>query len=567
MLTASREAGPQALSNEQALAGNGVDRSKTSAGQQDGDGGDRGIVRASDVDVLISGLAALRALLSVALVALLSFGAESPSASVSSTVKIIILFGAIVNIVWSAKTLLVVRSGQHVAVSIAQLGADAVLALSAMIIIDAASTPLIWVALLVPVLDGAAAAGARGALLTWVSLGVLYVAVQLQIADSGVPLSSPLRIALQQLVAVGVVVAPAMVVTGRLRIDLAAASDARMSATDRAHQLQEVTKVTESMSAASGPSAVLDQAVRGARMLGFDRVDVCSRRSVGETWSDSQWKIVTGAGGGGVENPETDRLLHDAVVAAAQTSSGVTKTSTFELSDLWASGFRSRVVIPFGPDLCFAFRAWSKEQLAEGSTLTSSLSVLVSQAAAAWRNADTHAELEAWGSQLEHAATHDALTGLPNRVHLFEHLDGACREQSVGDVIVMFLDLDGFKAVNDTHGHDAGDAVLCEIASRLSSTVAESGLVARLGGDEFVVVLRNSSQEQAVSVAGQIISAVASEIMVAPRLCVSVATSVGIAVAGRGESPDALMLRADHAMYAAKRSGGSSWIVSQPQLD
>ena len=159
----------------------------------------------------------------------------------------------------------------------------------------------------------------------------------------------------------------------------------------------------------------------------------------------------------------------------------------------------------------------------------------------------------------EHQALHDPLTGLPNRRlltnRLYDALARAFRNRT--PLAVLFVDLDGFKPVNDRHGHGAGDAVLKATAERLAAVVRSTDTVARLGGDEFVVVLENAGAATAVrEVALRAVERVGAPIDIGGT-AVSVRPSVGIAFAGLvdGEavSPEGLLAAADDAMYVAKR--------------
>jgi diguanylate cyclase (GGDEF)-like protein len=157
--------------------------------------------------------------------------------------------------------------------------------------------------------------------------------------------------------------------------------------------------------------------------------------------------------------------------------------------------------------------------------------------------------------QIQHQAFHDPLTDLPNRLLLMNRLSRGL----TGDgprFAVLFIDLDGFKAVNDEFGHRTGDQVLIEAARRIQNELDEADLLARLGGDEFVVLLYGVQDlDTARRIAGRIISALAAPL---PGLAtpVSLAASVGVALAKPGaESPSEVLHRADGAMYAAKRSG------------
>jgi diguanylate cyclase (GGDEF)-like protein len=173
-------------------------------------------------------------------------------------------------------------------------------------------------------------------------------------------------------------------------------------------------------------------------------------------------------------------------------------------------------------------------------------------------------ELEQAQDALTQQATHDALTGLANRTVLIDRITQslALAERSHTPIGLIFLDLDGFKEINDTRGHGAGDAVLCQIAGRLQNAVRPMDSVSRLGGDEFVVLLPGlASSQDALTVAERI----ASEVELPIKLdhgSVTVTTSIGIAVADsatlvRAPSADGLIQQADTAMYHAKSLGGA----------
>jgi diguanylate cyclase (GGDEF)-like protein len=158
-------------------------------------------------------------------------------------------------------------------------------------------------------------------------------------------------------------------------------------------------------------------------------------------------------------------------------------------------------------------------------------------------------------------AYRDGLTQLANRAALYDTMAAALREGEERSTALLFLDLDGFKQVNDQHGHLVGDAVLKEVAKRLSDAVRGDDLVARHGGDEFVVLLRRLPHDEAESRAAltikRIVDAVAEPIA-SPSGSVSVAASVGVAIHPRdGDSPDRLIRRADLRMYEQKRAASA----------
>ena len=155
------------------------------------------------------------------------------------------------------------------------------------------------------------------------------------------------------------------------------------------------------------------------------------------------------------------------------------------------------------------------------------------------------------------AAT-DALTGLANRSNFVERVGRVLADRRHGQLVaVMLMDLDHFKDVNDTLGHNAGDDVLCQSAARVVSALDDTAMVARLGGDEFAVLLPDVASEQdAIDVANVIRSVLAPPVHVGD-VALEIAASVGIALAPRhGDDAHALLRRADIAMYAAKREQG-----------
>lgn len=175
--------------------------------------------------------------------------------------------------------------------------------------------------------------------------------------------------------------------------------------------------------------------------------------------------------------------------------------------------------------------------------------------------------LRASEERYRHMATHDPLTGLPNRTLLYERIDHAVQlARRTGHLVaVLFLDLDGFKAVNDTLGHQRGDRLLERVARILSASLRESDTVARLGGDEFAVVLEGvSSVPAAVAMAEKIIAALARDYRI-DRHQVAITASVGASFFPvHADTGDDLIRFADAAMYEAKRRGRNRVAVWQP---
>lgn len=162
------------------------------------------------------------------------------------------------------------------------------------------------------------------------------------------------------------------------------------------------------------------------------------------------------------------------------------------------------------------------------------------------------------------AAATDSLTGLANRAGLWVAL--SMWEVGTQPYALLLADLDGFKTVNDAHGHETGDAVLVEVARRLVALAGGQGLVARLGGDEFVILAPAPVPATVRSLACDITRAVAQPID-AGGCQVIVKASVGAVHAMPGDPAQALMRRADTAMYQAKTSGGGRLVEYEPDND
>jgi diguanylate cyclase (GGDEF)-like protein len=162
----------------------------------------------------------------------------------------------------------------------------------------------------------------------------------------------------------------------------------------------------------------------------------------------------------------------------------------------------------------------------------------------------------------EDLALQDNLTGLPNRRLLLDRLDRARarRARVPGSIALVYLDLDGFKQINDTHGHAAGDQVLIATSQRLSATVRGSDTVARLGGDEFVVLLEQLADEAVLhDLMERMTLAIGQPIALPDGVPVRVGASLGHAVMrDADEEPHELLERADHAMYEVKRASRSA---------
>jgi diguanylate cyclase (GGDEF)-like protein len=232
------------------------------------------------------------------------------------------------------------------------------------------------------------------------------------------------------------------------------------------------------------------------------------------------------------------------------------------------SGTRANVLIPIAVDgewagEIVASAVTEPERLRPNQENMERMRGLAAQASTAIRNARLL-------DQIRHQALHDSLTGLPNRALILDRVDQmiARARRSGGPAAVMFIDLDGFKEINDTFGHAAGDELLRGVTARLRATIRPSDTVGRLGGDEFVVLLDGVTHD----VAPELVAERVLDVLRTPFTLVgqgagplSVTASVGIAVGDRA-TPGELLRDADIALYDAKAAGKNRYRVFEAEM-
>jgi diguanylate cyclase (GGDEF)-like protein/PAS domain S-box-containing protein len=173
-------------------------------------------------------------------------------------------------------------------------------------------------------------------------------------------------------------------------------------------------------------------------------------------------------------------------------------------------------------------------------------------------------------SQLEHIVHYDVLTNLPNRVLLADRLNQAIAgsQRSHNSLAVVFLDLDGFKAVNDTHGHNVGDELLIMVAKLMKDALRDGDTLARIGGDEFIAVLPNLDKNEDYQQVLDRLLLAASEIVTIGGIELQVSTSIGVTLYPQdGADADILMRHADQAMYQAKQAGKNCYHLFDTEHD
>ncbi len=219
--------------------------------------------------------------------------------------------------------------------------------------------------------------------------------------------------------------------------------------------------------------------------------------------------------------------------------------------------------------LSYVFRplkqaAQQMRAMADGDTALAHLSVVRQDEVGAMVSSFNELvdKLLASESRMRYLAHHDALTSLPNRMAFQQNLaqSVALADRQQASLALLFIDLDGFKSINDNFGHAIGDQLLVQVAARLRACVRASDMVGRLGGDEFVLLLTDKpNAQQAAQVADKVISAIGRPFQVSDAQAV-LGASVGIALyPDHARTADQLLIVADTAMYAAKRAGGASY--------
>ncbi len=167
-------------------------------------------------------------------------------------------------------------------------------------------------------------------------------------------------------------------------------------------------------------------------------------------------------------------------------------------------------------------------------------------------------------ARVQYLALHDQLTGLANRVLFFDRLNAAidATQRRGGAFALLYLDLDDFKPINDTFGHEAGDHALCTVAGRLKECVRVTDTVARLGGDEFVLMIHDTAEEFAAATVAHKVTAAITKSFAINGEQRALGCSIGMVLFPRhGSDADTLMRRADEAMYGAKRLGKNRYLM------
>lgn len=414
-----------------------------------------------------------------------------------------------------------------------------------------------WVLFSLPIVEAAVRFRLAGALVHWMLLTFVALASKVWFtADEAAAVTlDSLEALLDQLSVIFLVVVPAAYLAEHLLSEVVSWQRATGQAVDRGQLLVRVADTGRDITRID--SDRVNALVAGARSLGFDLADLVVEDSHGG------W---TRAGGDALPSPGT---------AASCTRHGdldrggayVTEDDPdpAEAEALRAAGLCAVLahIVSEGGGRRVVLRAAVTDRRLTNE-MVEAFSLLAGQASVALRNEELVNEITEVYDELEHQALHDALTGLPNRTLLLGRL-GELRAQLVAPVL-LFLDLDRFKPVNDRLGHDAGDELLQQVAERLRTTAPDGATVARLGGDEFTVLLPGVSEPDAMLIASRIVHDIRQPFVLGSET-VSIGTSIGIALGGPEVDDAELIRRADVAMYDAKQDDAAEFRVYHDALD
>lgn len=399
----------------------------------------------------------------------------------------------------------------------------AAVAVLVIVLHPSASSP-VWAALALPVLEGALRFQFAGAVLSWLALAVPLFGDQIVRWRPGAGFDPFLGLGNRLAIALAL-----GVVAGHLAANLAAelrlVADERAVAEHRARLLAVLTVVGEHLAAESA-AGIPVLAVDAATELGFGQaslvlVDGESQRVVrsAPTGSVDVASAAALVGGGEVGSVENDGTLTVGVLARRNRRTMLLAGHTV------------------GPDVA----------------RDDAFDMLVAYLTTALQTVAREREIEAAQARLRYDATHDQLTGLLNRAGLIEATSAAASSPGASTRLIGFIDLDGFKHVNDTLGHEAGDDVLREVARRLADRLPQGTLVARLGGDEFVVVTAEHPAFDEGDLAAEVGRCFTAPIETGAGPA-TVGGSIGLDRFDPDSDPGEQWRRADERMYEAKRS-------------
>lgn len=451
------------------------------------------------------------------------------------------------------------RRGLETALHLVELSADVSLVLAVITVFPVLDPNVAWILLVIPVLEGALRFQLWGAFFSWVVVSAGYLAFVWQsFVPAGASMAAPdlaqLETAIQRLALVLLTALPAGYLSEQLLRAISAMWRAHREAVIRGARLETVARTAQQI--ARLDSHPLGSVVVGLAELGFSACDVC--RFDGSTWSMlGRWSASEdvslpspGSPGAGLE-----RALGQERTVVLERRAAPSR----QVAILAAGGLEAVVVAPLRGVDSFALRAGLPAGLEPTPDLADCVALLGGQLEVALRNNTLVEELRGLRDDLQHQAFHDPLTSVANRARFMTSLEEAV-ERSAEEVAVLFIDLNGFKQVNDRHGHETGDQLLVYTARRLDESVRDGDLVARLGGDEFTILMRGCGTEAAAAVCKRLLRSLCEELDVnGDRVRLGATIGIAVKAGGRRLSASELLRRADAAMYHEKQNPSIGW--------
>ena len=434
-----------------------------------------------------------------------------------------------------------------------------------------------WVLFALPIIEAAARFRLAGALSHWMVLTGVTIATRVTIgarsSESSVALLADLDQLVDQLSVLLLVVIPGAYLAEQLVTDVLIQRKATGTAEYRSQVLHQVAELGQEVTQID--RNLFDTLTAGMIAMGIEAADVVTSQP------GSPWAILSAA------SERADQVLPipgdpgSGLRAEDMANASVTldrhDPDAADREALSRSPWTNIVRLAIdGPDhSIIAVRAATTTGVPVKFEIVDALQLLLGQAAVGIENNHLVNELRTLNERVNEQATQDALTGLPNRRLLASVIDETIESMKVGNPTdrrpsLLFLDLDGFKPINDRFGHDIGDELLMAVAGRLTTAVGDHGFVARLGGDEFTVLLHGNRAAEGladpVEMAERLADAVAQPFAIA-RGRVSVATSIGLAELEPQDDAEEFLRRADVAMYRAKNDRTIRWAAYRPAMD
>jgi diguanylate cyclase (GGDEF)-like protein len=429
-----------------------------------------------------------------------------------------------------------------------QLGLDTAVILAIVWLFSFDPTSALWALLIVPVLEGALRLQLRGAMGAWATTSVAYLLRDLWAGHH----FAGQKFTMESVTYRAGIVLIVAITTGHLARSFAKKSEqhcrARAESERRAELLGLVATAGRKL-AALDVDELLESVVQASVALGFDGVELCQFDATAKTWHATHQR------GAAAANPPDGTPLDAGLAANVRARQ---ETLIVDATIPWRqAGYRSVVATPIraGDEVVAALIVATVSDAPVNPSEVECLELLAAQAGVGVSNVRLL-------NRIRHQALHDALTGLPNQL-LFEDrvkqsLAQAGRINS--PAALLFVDLDRFKKVNDTLGHEFGNELLRQVAGRLLGVIRSGDTVARMGGDEFTLLLPRLSQiGDAGVVAGKVVEAFRTPFVVGSHQFF-ITPSVGIALfPSDGLGYEALLKHADIAMYRAKGRGGNTY--------